>query len=304
MTSVAFDFAGAHVLVTGGSNGIGLGVAGAFADAGAKVTITGTREDAGAYDHDLLRFAYRRCRMTDADEVQALADGLDVLDVLVNNAGQNLPGGRSEWDDGVFEEVLAVNLVAPFRLAQACHDRLAASAVDGGSSVVNVGSMASFFGMEIVPGYGAAKGGVVQTTKTLAVSWARDGIRVNAVAPGVVETNMTAADAALRRDHRPPPGPHTDGPLRHAGRRRRSRPLPRQPGRPLRHRPHPRGRRRLLGPRVSPEQIRIEDLAEPVLSDHQRGALAFGEQVATELSVERRAHRRRRPHRPRRLRPR
>ena len=112
--------------------------------------------------------------------------------MLVNNAGQNLPGGRSEWDDGVFEEVLAVNLVAPFRLAQACHDRLAASAVDGGGSVVNVGSMASFFGMEIVPGYGAAKGGVVQTTKTLAVSWARDGIRVNAVAPGVVETNMTA----------------------------------------------------------------------------------------------------------------
>ena len=133
MTSVTFDFAGAHVLVTGGSNGIGLGVAGAFADAGAKVTITGTREDAGAYDHDLARFAYRRCRMTDADEVQALADGLDVLDVLVNNAGQNLPGGRSEWDDGVFEEVLAVNLVAPFRLAQACHDRLAASAVDGGA---------------------------------------------------------------------------------------------------------------------------------------------------------------------------
>ncbi len=192
MTSVAFDFAGAHVLVTGGSNGIGLGVAGAFADAGAMVTITGTREDAGAYDHDLSRFAYRRCRMTDADEVQALADGVDALDVLVNNAGQNLPGGRSEWDDGVFEEVLAVNLVAPFRLAQACHDRLAASDVDGGGSVVNVGSMASFFGMEIVPGYGAAKGGVVQTTKTLAVSWARDGIRVNAVAPGVVETNMTA----------------------------------------------------------------------------------------------------------------
>ena len=58
--------------------------------------------------------------------------------------------------------------------------------------MVNVGSMASFFGMEIVPGYGAAKGGVVQTTKTLAVSWARDGIRVNAVAPGVIETNMTA----------------------------------------------------------------------------------------------------------------
>ena len=189
MGEASFDFDGAHVLVTGGSNGIGLGVAAAFADAGASVTITGTRDGAGDYDHDLSRFAYRRCRMADEDEVRSLAAGLDALDVLVNNAGQNLPGGRSEWDDGVFEEVLAVNLVAPFRLAQACHDLLAAG---GAGAVVNVGSMASFFGMEIVPGYGAAKGGVVQLTKTLAVSWARDGIRVNAVAPGVIESNMTA----------------------------------------------------------------------------------------------------------------
>jgi NAD(P)-dependent dehydrogenase (short-subunit alcohol dehydrogenase family) len=185
---VSWDFAGTHVLVTGGSNGIGLGVATAFTDAGATVTITGTRDAAADYDHDLSRFTYRQCRMTDDDEVRALADGLDALDVLVNNAGQNLPGGRMEWDEGVFEEALAVNLVAPFRLAQACHDRLA----DGGGSVVNLGSMSSFFGMEIVPGYGAAKAGVVQMTKTLAVSWARDGIRVNAVAPGVIESNMTA----------------------------------------------------------------------------------------------------------------
>ena len=185
---VSWDFAGTHVLVTGGSNGIGLGVATAFADAGATVTITGTKDAAGDYDHDLSRFTYRRCRMTEGDEIRALADGLDALDVLVNNAGQNLPGGRMEWEEGVFEETLAVNLVAPFRLAQACHDLLA----DGGGAVVNLGSMSSFFGMEIVPGYGAAKAGVVQMTKTLAVSWARDGIRVNAVAPGVIESNMTA----------------------------------------------------------------------------------------------------------------
>jgi 3-oxoacyl-[acyl-carrier protein] reductase len=192
VTSVSFDFDGTQVLVTGGSNGIGLGVANAFADAGARVIITGTRDGAGDYDHDLSRFAYRQCRMTDSDEIRALTDGLDTLDVLVNNAGQNLPGGRDEWDEGVFEEVLAVNLVAPFRLAQQCHERLAASPVDGGGSVVNLGSLTSFFGMEMVPGYGAAKAGIVQVTKTLAVSWARDGIRVNAVAPGTVESNMTA----------------------------------------------------------------------------------------------------------------
>jgi NAD(P)-dependent dehydrogenase (short-subunit alcohol dehydrogenase family) len=69
---------------------------------------------------------------------------------------------------------------------------LGASAMAGGGAVVNVGSMSSFFGIEVVPGYGAAKAGVVQMTKTLAVAWARDNIRVNAVAPGIIETNMTA----------------------------------------------------------------------------------------------------------------
>ncbi len=69
---------------------------------------------------------------------------------------------------------------------------LRASSFDGGASIVNIGSMSSFFGVEIVPGYGAAKAAIVQMTKTLAVAWARDGIRVNAVAPGVVETGMTA----------------------------------------------------------------------------------------------------------------
>ena len=187
-----FDFTGTHVLVTGGSNGIGLGVATAFADSGATVTITGTREAAEAYDHDLSRFTYRQCRMGDAEEVAGLAAGLDRLDVLVNNAGQNLPGGRNEWDEGVFEEVLAVNLVAPFRLAQACHGLLAASGADGGGSVVNVGSMSSFFGMEIVPGYGAAKAGIVNLTANLARRWADRGIRVNAVAPGLIESGMTA----------------------------------------------------------------------------------------------------------------
>lgn len=192
MTGTTFDFGGTHVLVTGGTSGIGFAIANAFAHSRATVTVTGTRADPDEYEVDLSSFSYRRCRMTEPDEIEAVAASLDTLDVLVNNAGQNLPGGKSEYEPDVFEEAVTVNLFGAFRMASAVRGLLTTSTLDGGASVVNLASMASFFGIEIVPGYGAAKAGVVQTTKTLAVAWAKHGIRVNAIAPGVVETGMTA----------------------------------------------------------------------------------------------------------------
>jgi NAD(P)-dependent dehydrogenase (short-subunit alcohol dehydrogenase family) len=192
MTGVAFDFAGAQVLVTGGTSGIGQAIAHAFVASGAHVTITGTRAGASEYEADLTPFSYRRCRMTDPAEIGAVAAALDGLDVLVNNAGQNLPGGRSEYEPDVFEETVSANLFGTYRMAAATRDLLVASEIDGGASVVNSASMASFFAIEMVPGYGAAKAAIVQLTKTLALAWAGRGIRVNAVAPGVVETPMTA----------------------------------------------------------------------------------------------------------------
>jgi NAD(P)-dependent dehydrogenase (short-subunit alcohol dehydrogenase family) len=190
MNSLRFDFSGARVLVTGGSHGIGLGIATAFASAGAHVTITGTRPAAADYEHDLSAFAYRTLDARDPAALTALAGSLDGLDVLVNNAGANTVQ-PSEWDPDVFEESVRLNLTSAFRLASGVKPLLAKSALAGGASIVNLASMSSFFAMPIVPGYGAAKAGVVQLTKNLAVAWAKHRIRVNAVAPGLILSNMT-----------------------------------------------------------------------------------------------------------------
>jgi 3-oxoacyl-[acyl-carrier protein] reductase len=190
MNSVRFDFSGARVLVTGGSNGIGLGIAQAFAAAGARVTITGTRPAASDYAHDLSAFAYHALDVRDAAAIARVAARLDGLDVLVNNAGANTVQ-PSEWDPDVFEDALRVNLTSAFRVASAAQPLLSKSGLAGGASIVNLASMSSFFAVPIVPGYGAAKAGVVQMTKNLAVAWAKHGIRVNAVAPGLILSNMT-----------------------------------------------------------------------------------------------------------------
>ena len=186
----SFDFSGTRVLVTGGSNGIGLGIAQGFAEAGADVLITGTRASAGDYDHDLSAFSYRGADMRDPESLDALVDSLDGLDVLVNNAGANLVA-RDEWKPEVFEEAVRINLFGAFQLAVGCKDRLAKSRLEGGGSVLNIASMSAFVAVPLVPGYGAAKAAIVQMTKNLGVAWAKDNVRVNAVAPGLIESNMT-----------------------------------------------------------------------------------------------------------------
>ena len=196
MSAVTFDYSGASVLVTGGTAGIGHGIASAYRDAGATVTITGTRDAAASYETDLEGFEYRQCSLMDADQITAVAAGFDRLDILVNNAGQVFPGG-DERDPAGFEAAIAVNLSGAFRFATACRKLLRASELDGGASVVNLASMASYFSLEVAPGYAAAKSGVLGMTRTLAVGWAKFGIRVNAVAPGMIDTNMTAPMLAI-----------------------------------------------------------------------------------------------------------
>jgi 3-oxoacyl-[acyl-carrier protein] reductase len=112
--------------------------------------------------------------------------------VLVNNAGANFPGGLDESKPDGFEASVAINLTGPYRLTVGLYNALRASTATGGASVVNLASMSALRAVPLVPGYGAAKAGIIDITRNLAVKWARKGIRVNAVAPGTIDTPMTA----------------------------------------------------------------------------------------------------------------
>jgi NAD(P)-dependent dehydrogenase (short-subunit alcohol dehydrogenase family) len=179
-------FGGAQVLVVGGTSGIGAGIAAGFAAAGAHVTVTGATEGevAAAQGQGL---AARVLDVTDADAVTALAGALGAVDHVVVCAGVIRRG--AEHDPAVFAEVLDINLTGAMRVAAAFRPALAKAQ----GTLTLTASMLSFFGGGLVPGYAASKGGVAQLAKSLAIAWAAEGIRVNAVAPGWIATPLTDA---------------------------------------------------------------------------------------------------------------
>ena len=176
------------ILITGGSSGIGAGIARAFVAQGDAVTATGaTAADAerAAADPALAGVDCQVLDVRDAAAVATLVQGLGPLDVVVNCAGVIRRG--AEHDPVAFAEVLDINLTGTMRVCAAARAGLAARR----GCIINTASMLSFFGGGLVPGYSASKGGVAQLTKSLAIAYAAEGIRVNAVAPGWIATALT-----------------------------------------------------------------------------------------------------------------
>lgn len=173
------------VVVTGGTGGIGAGVARVLHAVGYHVIAASMSEtEIAAYDGPDEVETYI-LDVTKDEEVKALFEGLETLHGLVNCAG--ILRRLDEYDIEVFQQVLDVNLTGTMRCCLAAQPLLA----EANGAIVNIASMLSTFGGPLVPAYSASKGGVVQLTKALAVRWAEHGIRVNAVAPGWIETEMT-----------------------------------------------------------------------------------------------------------------
>lgn len=193
---MTLPFSGMQALVTGGASGIGAAIARALHTAGCSVTVTGlTSAEIDRWTADSPIPAIRMDVSDEPSIGEALA-GFSRLDILVNCAGMLLRGG-AELEIENFERVVDVNLTGTMRVCAACRPLLARQ----GGCIVNTASMLSFFGSGFVPAYSASKGGIVQLTRSLAIAWASQNIRVNAIAPGWIETPLTRplVDDAERR---------------------------------------------------------------------------------------------------------
>lgn len=179
------------ILVTGGTSGIGAGISRAFAADGAQVVATGaTAAEVAAFAAPSGLPGHITPQVLDVRDdaaVRALVQGLGELDAVVNCAGIIRRGAEHEPE--AFAQTVDINLTGTMRVCAAARPGLAARR----GCIVNTASMLSFFGGGLVPGYSASKGGVAQLTKSLAIAYAAEGIRVNAVAPGWIGTPLTQA---------------------------------------------------------------------------------------------------------------
>jgi 2-dehydro-3-deoxy-D-gluconate 5-dehydrogenase len=200
-----FDLTGKVAVVTGGTSGIGFGIAKGFLQSGARVALIGRDAERGAKaisaldsgDHAFFVAADVTVRDDCFAAIAQTEQRFGRVDILVNNAGMNIRRDAEQYTHAEWDQIISTNLSSAFHCSQAAH---AAFLRAKGGKIVNIGSMLSLFGTTFAAGYAASKGGIVQLGRALAVEWANDNIQVNTLLPGWIETELTAEAKRLFPD--------------------------------------------------------------------------------------------------------
>ncbi|HJO60891.1 MAG TPA: glucose 1-dehydrogenase [SAR202 cluster bacterium] len=197
MSENLFDLHGKTALITGGNGGIGLGIAKGFAQSGANVAIAGrntvkTEEVVANLSEQNTSAIGIEVDVADEKSVDNMItntlENFGQIDILVNNAGIGIRNLPHEYNLEDWNKVIDINLTGAFLCSKAVYPNMKTR---GSGKIINIGSMTSIFGLDWAIAYASSKGGIVQLTKTLAVSWAKDGIQANSILPGWIHTDLT-----------------------------------------------------------------------------------------------------------------
>ena len=191
MTQSAWQLGGRNALVTGGTKGIGRAIVEELRALGASVTLVArSQADVDAATRELGVAGVAADVTSAADRARIVAAIAGPLHILVHNAGGNVRNRLVEYDDATIERLLALNLTGPILLSRDLHPRLREA---GDASVIHIGSVAGGLALPTGVAYAAAKAGLAQAARTLALEWTRDGIRVNTVSPWYTRTPLVAS---------------------------------------------------------------------------------------------------------------
>ena len=197
MASNLFDLNGKTAVITGGNGGIGFGMAVGLAEAGANIVIAARNETKTSESINRLKGMGTECEgiqveVTEESSVQQMVsktiDRFGSLDIIINNAGIGIRKLPHEYTIKEWNKVVDINLPGAFICSKEVYPHMKEN---GGGKIINIGSMTSIFGLDWAVAYASSKGGIVQMTKTLAVSWAKDNIQANSILPGWIHTDLT-----------------------------------------------------------------------------------------------------------------